>query len=99
MSERSFTNKFKATTGITYHSYLKAVRISEAVTRLREDADGIFAIARDCGFSNSAHFINTCASMSGMSPATLKLHLADWHNKYSSELKKNRPFDIPYENE
>ncbi len=99
MSERSFTSKFKATTGITYHSYLKAVRISEAVTRLREDADGIFAIARDCGFSNSAHFINTCASMSGMSPATLRLHLADWHNKYSSELKKNRPFDIPYENE
>ena len=95
MSERSFTGKFKATTGITYHSYLKAVRISEAVTLLRDEADGVFAIARDCGFSNSGHFINTCARMSGMSPAKLRLHLAEWHINYGVELKKDRPFDLP----
>lgn len=95
MSERSFTGKFKATVGITYHSYLKAVRISEAVTRLRDEEDGIFAIARGCGFSNSGHFINTCACMSGMSPAKLRLHLSEWHKNYGRELKENRPFDLP----
>ncbi|MBQ2840393.1 MAG: helix-turn-helix transcriptional regulator [Oscillospiraceae bacterium] len=99
MSERSFTNKFKATTGLTYHSYLKAVRISEAVTRLRDETDGIFAIARDCGFSNSGHFINTCARMSGMSPAKLRLYLSDWHLNYGCELRRNRPFDIPHNDE
>ncbi|MBR5309270.1 MAG: helix-turn-helix transcriptional regulator [Clostridia bacterium] len=94
MSERSFTNKFKATTGMTYHNYLKAVRISEAVTRLRDEEDGIFAIARECGFSDSSHFIKTCAIMSKMSPAKLRIHLAQWQANYGSELKRNRPFDI-----
>ena len=92
MSERSFTDKFKATTGMTYHSYLKAVRISEAVTKLRDGEDSIFKIARECGFSNSGHFINTCAHMCGLSPAKLRLHLFNWIETYNSELKNNRPF-------
>ncbi len=85
MSDRSFTDKFKATTGITYHSYLKSVRISEAITRLRDGEDSIYTIARECGFSNSGHFINTCARMSGLSPVKLREHLFDWIGNYAYE--------------
>ena len=85
MSERSFTNKFKATTGITYHSYLKSVRLSEAVTKLRYGKESIYTIARECGFSNSGHFINTCARMSGFSPVKLREHLLDWIGNNTNE--------------
>ena len=94
MSERSFTDKFKATTGMTYHNYLKSVRISEAITRLRDENDGIFAIARECGFADSSHFIKNCALVADLSPAKLRIHLAEWQRNYGSELKRNRPFDI-----
>lgn len=73
LSPSHFARAFKATFGVTPHSYVQSNRLQYAVTALREDgARSIADIAIACGFSSQAHMTNLIRQHLGVTPRQIR---------------------------
>ena len=85
MSQSSFSNKFKHTTGQTFLSYCKKTKIARAVWLLRLSQKSLSEIADECGFYDSTHLSHTIKSTFNTSPLVLREQL----------LEQNRTWGLP----
>lgn len=72
MSQRSFCDKFKASTGQTFYSYHNRSRMVKAIKLLRHTGKPLGEIANECGFYDSAHFIRAFKENFGVTPSALR---------------------------
>ena len=73
LSPSHFARAFKATFGVTPHSYVQAKRLQCAVTALREDRRRPIAdIAIACGFSSQSHMTNLMRHHLGVRPRQVR---------------------------
>lgn len=72
MSQSSFSNKFKHTTGQTFLSYCKKTKIAHAIWFLRLSSKTLSEIADECGFYDSTHLSHTIKSSFGISPLAMR---------------------------
>jgi AraC-like DNA-binding protein len=68
LSVRQFERVFRKSFNTSPHHYLLRMRIETACRLLTETADGIAAIAQQCGFYDNAHFTRSFKSLIGLSP-------------------------------
>lgn len=62
-----FCEKFRSSTGITYHNYLNGVRISKACVLLKNNTP-IAETAEKCGFCDASYFIRAFKKIKGVTP-------------------------------
>lgn len=84
MSQRSFCDKFKESTGQTFYSYHNRCRMSKVIRLLRYSGKSLREIADECGFYDSAHFIRAFKENFGMSPAALREQML-WRSRNFGE--------------
>lgn len=63
------SKKFKEETGDSFQNYLQRLRLSKAMSLLREEVSLICEIASSCGYSSQHYFSNAFKKELGMSPA------------------------------
>lgn len=68
LSRFHFSRTFRRATGMAPHSFIVQRRIAEAKRLLRARRLGIAAVARACGFSDSARFATSFRKVTGKSP-------------------------------
>jgi AraC family transcriptional regulator len=68
MSSRHLTRQFKATTGMTIHDRLEAIRMERAAGLLRRTNLSIEEIAGNVGIVNSAYFAKRFRQRFDISP-------------------------------
>ena len=56
LSERHFSNLFRAGTGTTWLDYVRGLRMAHAARLLRETSLPIKSVAFECGYNNISHF-------------------------------------------
>ena len=88
MSKRSFTEKFKAMTGITCHNYFKSVKAYYAMQNYWFSLSKISEIAEEYGFASGTHFITSVTTQYKKSPYSLKKDLINWACSYGEFLFK-----------
>lgn len=86
MSRRTFTNNFRAVTGITYHDMLTQIRLMKAVDFLRYTRKSIAEIATETGFSSNAHFTKECIKIFSLPPQPLRRELATQTKLHRDEI-------------
>ncbi|OLP62541.1 AraC family transcriptional regulator [Xaviernesmea oryzae] len=69
LSRSTFLRAFRETTGRTPHNFLIEQRIDKARDLLLNSAASLSEIARDCGFSDQAHFSRVFAARLGAPPS------------------------------
>lgn len=88
MSKRQFTEKFKDTTGQTFGSYSKLLRLSRARQLVRYSQKSLTEIAEECGFTTRSYLINECRSAYGVAPLALKKRMLDDDRIWGEHLHK-----------
>jgi AraC-like DNA-binding protein len=83
MSPSHFGRSFKATVGVTPHSYLLNERVAMAKRLIAAGRLSIADIALECGFVSQAHFTTVFRKLSGSTPKT-----------YSRSLLKHSPAGV-----
>lgn len=63
-----FHNCFKASTGMTLHSYIEDLRIKKAINELITTKKTLTEIAYECGFSSQSYFSYAFKKKMGLSP-------------------------------
>ena len=82
MSQSSFSNKFKHTTGQTFASYCKRTKIARAICLLRLSRKTLSEIADECGFYDSTHLSHTIKATFGFSPLILRAQMLEQQKTY-----------------
>ncbi|KAB0551267.1 helix-turn-helix transcriptional regulator [Pseudomonas argentinensis] len=77
LSRSHFTRKFKESTCLTPHVWLRQQRVDKAMALLRHSPLSLTQIAMECGFFDQAHFCRVFARSQGMSPLAWKRQQAD----------------------
>jgi AraC-like DNA-binding protein len=67
-----FTRIFKQTTGTSYLSYLRSIRINNAKQLLISTDLTLEQIARSCGFKSAHHLIRSFKKVIGQTPGTFR---------------------------
>ncbi|HET7814174.1 MAG TPA: AraC family transcriptional regulator, partial [Candidatus Baltobacteraceae bacterium] len=68
LSPFELARRFRAQTGSSIHQYRLRLRLSAALSRLRDGAGDITALALDLGFASHAHFSTAFRTAFGMTP-------------------------------
>lgn len=74
MNYSLFSIAFKEYTGVNFVSYLKNLRIQEAMRLLENTEDKIQEIGRAVGFENDKHFLKAFKTETGISPTEYRNH-------------------------
>ena len=82
MSQSSFSNKFKHTTGQTFLSYCKKTKMARAIWLLRLSRKSLAEIADECGFYDATHLSHTIKSSFGISPLILREQMMEQNRTY-----------------
>lgn len=82
MSQSSFSNKFKHTTGQTFLSYCKKTKMARAIWLLRLSKQSLAEIADECGFYDSTHLSHAIKSSFGASPLALRDQMIEQNRTY-----------------
>lgn len=72
LSRSHFTRKFKESTCLSPHVWLRQQRVEKAMELLLRSPLSLTDIAMDCGFFDQAHFCRVFAKSCGVSPLTWK---------------------------
>lgn len=72
MSRSHFTRKFKESTCLSPHVWLRQQRVTKARDLLLRSSLSLTDIAMECGFFDQAHFCRVFAKSVGMSPLAWK---------------------------
>ncbi|MCW2290910.1 AraC-like DNA-binding protein [Pseudomonas sp. BIGb0408] len=72
LSRSHFTRKFKESTCLSPHVWLRQQRVAKAREMLLQSSLSLTAIAMDCGFFDQAHFCRVFAKSTGLSPLAWK---------------------------
>ncbi|SDE83773.1 helix-turn-helix transcriptional regulator [Phytopseudomonas seleniipraecipitans] len=72
MSRSHFTRKFKESTCLSPHVWLRQQRVTKARELLLRSSLSLTDIAMECGFFDQAHFCRVFAKSIGMSPLAWK---------------------------
>lgn len=72
LSPYHFSRLFHAETGMPVHGYLLNVRINHAKKLLSETYDSVEAVAQQCGFSSTSHFIRAFKNAMHLTPARFR---------------------------
>lgn len=103
MSRTSFATSFNEVIGQTCHSYIGAVRMSNAIGMLRKTRKSVSQIAVECGFSDASHFTRACNKMYGVTPLVLRKEYSKWAREYGDMLFKRhmreRSWAVTYDDE
>ncbi|MDD1509543.1 helix-turn-helix domain-containing protein [Pseudomonas sp. CNPSo 3701] len=68
LSRSHFTRKFKESTLLSPHVWLRQQRVDKAMELLRDSPLSLTQIAMECGFFDQAHFCRVFAKSQGVSP-------------------------------
>lgn len=68
MSRRTFTNQFKARTGMTWLEYVNALRVQRAEELLKDADRKVTSIAFQCGFDDLSTFYRAFKRVTGRTP-------------------------------
>jgi AraC family transcriptional regulator, arabinose operon regulatory protein len=75
MERTAFSKSFKRKTGIAFHKFAQAYRISMAVAKMQQSDESITAIAFDLGFNSVATFERTFKQITGQTPSSYRAQL------------------------
>lgn len=89
MSRSHFSASFKAATGQTYHTYLRALRMKNAIDMLQQTKNSIGQIAEEAGFYDDCHFRKTCIDMYNTTPLDIRRKLSQWKRCYGDSIFRN----------
>ena len=68
LSVRHFTRAFRASTGVSAHTWLLRLRIEKAKTLLISSRRSLAEIALECGFADQSHMTRVFRRSIGLSP-------------------------------
>ncbi|KAF1068514.1 MAG: HTH-type transcriptional activator RhaR [Pseudomonas citronellolis] len=68
LSRSHFTRKFKLSTGLSPHEWLRHQRVERAKVMLRETGCTLSDIGAACGFFDQAHFCRIFSRLEGVTP-------------------------------
>jgi len=63
-----FSRLFKRTTGMTFRSYVRLVRMGHATTLLRDGRLSVKQVAHEAGFKSVSHFHHLFVAQAGQTP-------------------------------
>ncbi|CAH0201327.1 HTH-type transcriptional activator RhaR [Pseudomonas sp. Bi70] len=72
LSRSHFTRKFKESTLLSPHVWLRQQRVDKAMALLRHSPLSLTQVAMECGFFDQAHFCRVFARSQGMTPLAFK---------------------------
>ena len=72
LSRSHFTRKFKESTLLSPHVWLRQQRVDKAMALLRHSQLSLTQVATECGFFDQAHFCRVFARSQGMTPLAFK---------------------------
>jgi len=72
LSRSHFTRKFKESTLLSPHVWLRQQRVDKAMALLRHSSLSLTQVAMECGFFDQAHFCRVFARSQGMTPLAFK---------------------------
>lgn len=72
LSRSHFTRKFKESTLLSPHVWLRQQRVDKAMELLRDSPLSLTQVAMECGFFDQAHFCRVFARSQGMTPLAFK---------------------------
>lgn len=72
LSRSHFTRKFKESTLLSPHVWLRQQRVDKAMALLRDSPLSLTQVAMECGFFDQAHFCRVFARSQGMTPRAFK---------------------------
>jgi AraC-like DNA-binding protein len=72
LSRSYFTRLFRSETGQSPYDYILHVRVKYAKACLTGTLKPVAAIARECGFVNTSHFVKTFREMTGQTPMAFR---------------------------
>ena len=72
LSRSHFTRKFKESTLLSPHVWLRQQRVDKAMALLRDSPLSLTQVAMECGFFDQAHFCRVFARSQGMTPLAFK---------------------------
>jgi AraC-like DNA-binding protein len=72
LSRSHFTRKFKESTLLSPHVWLRQQRVDKAMALLRHSQLSLTQVAMECGFFDQAHFCRVFARSQGMTPLAFK---------------------------
>ncbi|SDI52291.1 helix-turn-helix domain-containing protein [Pseudomonas panipatensis] len=68
LSRSDFTRKFKVSTGLSPHAWLRRQRVEKAKRLLMQAHCTLAEIGLECGFFDQAHFCRTFSQLEGITP-------------------------------
>ena len=90
LSPSYFSALFRKCTGMTFSSYLRNIRIENAIRLLLDSDESITGISAECGFSSPNYFKDVFRRVTGVSPSRYRLEADD---EYQPKFKP--PDDVP----
>lgn len=80
-SPRHLSRLFAEGVGMGCKSFLRILRINEAVRRMGAGAPSLTTLAQELGYYDQAHFIHDFKSICGISPGEYRASLSDFYNE------------------
>ena len=80
-SPRHLSRLFNEELGINIKTYLRLVRMNNAVKLMKEGSNGLIAIAQLLGYYDQAHFIHDFKAIVGVSPKAYLENMSSFYNK------------------
>jgi AraC-like DNA-binding protein len=75
MERTAFSKSFKRKTGITFHKFVQAYRVSMAVDKMQQSDESITSIAFELGFNSVATFERAFKKVTGQTPSGYRAQL------------------------
>ena len=80
-SPRHLSRLFSQGAGMGCKSFLRIMRVNEAVRRIGAGSPSLTALAQELGYYDQAHFIHDFKSICGVSPGEYRAALSDFYNE------------------
>ena len=90
MSQRSFCDKFKVSTGQTFYGYHNHSRMATAIRQLRFTTKPLTEIADTCGFYDLSHFAHMFKEYFGVTPGVLREQMLNRSRRCGEYFHENR---------
>jgi len=75
MERTTFSKAFKRKTGITFHEFVRAYRVSQAVSKMEQSDCSITEIAFSMGFNSLDTFERAFKKVTGTTPSQYRLEV------------------------